>query len=71
MAVSGTLLIPNLDYGKSVLAVDTTLNGSMVEVTYIVDGELRAGSMSCVYNWSDSVSALVANPIMSGCTYVA
>jgi hypothetical protein len=70
MAIVGTLLIPNLDYGKTVSAVDVTLNGSMVEVVYLDAGQLKAGSMSCVYTWNDATSAHQANPVMSGCSVV-
>ena len=69
--IVGTLLIPNLDYGKTVSAVDVNLNGSQIEVVYIdEEGLLKAGSLSCVYAWSDALSAHVPVPVMSGCNIV-
>jgi hypothetical protein len=70
MAVKGVLLIPNMDYGKTVSAVDITLNGSQIEVCYLDNGQLKAGSISCVYSWSDALSGFVANPAMSGCSII-
>jgi hypothetical protein len=70
MAIVGTLLIPNLDYGKTVSAVDVTLNGSMVSVVYLDAGQLKAGSMSCVYTWNAATSALQSTPAMSGCSII-
>jgi len=66
--IVGTLLIPNLDFGKTVTAVDVQLEGSQVSVVYYEGGQLKAGSLSCVYNWSDALSAHVPVPVMSGCT---
>lgn len=66
--IVGTLLIPNLDYGKTVSAIDVTLNGSQIGIVYLDGGQLKAGSISCVYAWSDALSAHVAVPAMSGCT---
>ena len=68
--IVGTLLIPNLDYGKTVSAVDVNLNGSQIEVVYLDAGQLKAGSISCVYAWSDALSAHVVVPAMSGCSVV-
>ena len=69
--IVGTLLIPNLDYGKTVSAVDVQLNGSQVGVVYLDStGNLKAGSLSCIYAWSDALSAHVPVPVMSGCSIV-
>lgn len=68
--IVGTLLIPNLDYGKTVSAVDVTLNGSQIEVVYIESGQLKAGSLSCAYNYNTTTSAFEVVPAMSGCSVV-
>ena len=64
--IVGTLLIPNLDYGKTVSAVDVQLNGSQIEVVYLdEEGLLKAGSLSCVQNFDGTL-----NGAMSGCSVV-
>jgi hypothetical protein len=63
--ITGVLLLPNADYGKSVSVVDVHLNGQSIELTYIEGGKLKAGSISCVQNPDGSLPAA-----MSGCTIV-
>jgi hypothetical protein len=63
--VVGTLLIQNADYLTTVSAVDVTLNGSQIELSYVKAGLLKAGSISCVNNPDGTLPS-----IMSGCTII-